>query len=96
MQMTVNIDDGLLKDAQESSGVQEPSALVERALRVMLEREAARRLANMGGTAPDLKPIPRRHFASHEEAAAALEELRKRIGWASVDEILELRDEGRR
>ncbi len=31
-----------------------------------------------------------------ERAVAALRALRRRIGWASVDEILALRDEGRR
>ena len=40
------------------------------------------------------------HDAANREdrgrAVAALRALRRRIGWASVDEILALRDEGRR
>jgi hypothetical protein len=30
------------------------------ALKALIERESARRLARLGGTEPDLKPIPRR------------------------------------
>ncbi len=97
MQTRLNIDDDLLKKAQESTGVRELSALVERALRVMLERDAARRLADMGGTAPDMQPIPRRRFRTPEEAVAAGRALRAQIGAnLTVEEILAFRNEGRR
>ena len=36
------------------------SALVREALKALIEREAARRFAPLGGTEPDLKAIPRR------------------------------------
>jgi hypothetical protein len=29
-------------------------------LKALIERESARRLARLGGTEPDLKPVPRR------------------------------------
>ena len=60
MRTTINIDDELLKEAQEYTGITERTALVNEGLRVLVQREAARRLARLGGTMPDLKPIPRR------------------------------------
>ena len=60
MRTTVTIDDELLADAQFYTGIKEKSALVREALTALVQREAARRLARLGGTEPDLKPIPRR------------------------------------
>ena len=57
---TLSLDDELLADAQEYTGIKEKSALVNAALKALVQREAARRLAAMGGTEPDLKDIPRR------------------------------------
>ncbi|MFZ1921731.1 MAG: type II toxin-antitoxin system VapB family antitoxin [Xanthobacteraceae bacterium] len=59
MRTTLALDDELLAKAQEFTGVKEKSALVREALRALVEREAARRLARMGGTEPELK-LPRR------------------------------------
>ncbi|MGC1780391.1 MAG: type II toxin-antitoxin system VapB family antitoxin [Xanthobacteraceae bacterium] len=59
MRTTLALDDDLLAKAQEFTGVKEKSALVREALRALVEREAARRLARMGGTEPALK-LPRR------------------------------------
>ena len=42
------------------TGICEKSAFVREALKALVEREAARRLARLGGSEPDLKPIPRR------------------------------------
>ena len=50
----------LVARAQEYTGVKEKSALVNQALKALVEREAARRLIRMGGTMPDLKVPPRR------------------------------------
>ena len=52
MRTTVTLDDDLLAKASEYSGVAERSALIHRALRELVEREAGRRLAAMGGTMP--------------------------------------------
>ena len=60
MRTTVNIDDELLLEAQELTGVQERATLIRMALRALVEREAARRLARLGATEPDLDSIPRR------------------------------------
>jgi Arc/MetJ family transcription regulator len=59
---TITLDDDLVSAAQEYTGIQEKSALVRAALKALVEREAARRLARMGGSAPDLKLAPRRRF----------------------------------
>ena len=60
MRTTLTLDDGLLADAQEFTGIKEKSALVNAALKAIVEREAARRLARLGGSQPHLKSIPRR------------------------------------
>ena len=57
---TLNIDDDLLEKARVLSGVQEKTALVREGLKALIERESARRLARLGGSEPELEPIPRR------------------------------------
>jgi Arc/MetJ family transcription regulator len=60
MRTTLNIDDQLLEEAQRITGVSEKVALVREGLRALIERESARRLARLGGSEPQLKPISRR------------------------------------
>lgn len=60
MRTTIALDDELLAEAEEYTGIREKSALIRAALRALVEREAARRLARLGGSEPDLVPIPRR------------------------------------
>ena len=60
MRTTVSLDDHLLERASALTGVKEKSALVNAALKALVERESARRLARLGGSAPDLKAPPRR------------------------------------
>ena len=60
MRTTVNIDDDLFEDAKWLTGIEGKTALVREALRALVERESARRLAKLGGTQPQLKPVPRR------------------------------------
>ena len=62
MRTTITLDDELVAAAQEYTGIKEKSALVRAALKALVEREAARRLARMGGTEPDLRLAPRRRF----------------------------------
>ena len=57
---TWNIDDLLLNEAQRITGMTEKTALVREGLRALIERESARRLARLGGSEPQLKPISRR------------------------------------
>ena len=60
MRTTVALDDDLVAKARAYTGLKETSALLRVALTALVEREAARRLARLGGSEPDLKPIPRR------------------------------------
>jgi Arc/MetJ family transcription regulator len=60
MRTTVSLDDDLLTDAQQLTGLDERTALLREALKALIERESARRLARLGGSEPDLRPIPRR------------------------------------
>jgi Arc/MetJ family transcription regulator len=62
MRTTIVLDDELVAKAADYTGIQEKSALVREALRRLIEREAARRLARLGGSQPQLKPIPRRRM----------------------------------
>ena len=66
MRTTLNIDDDLLATAARLTGPMERSAMVREALKALIERESARRLARLGGTQPELKAAPRRR----QEAAA--------------------------
>ncbi|WHO39565.1 type II toxin-antitoxin system VapB family antitoxin [Sphingobium sp. AP49] len=63
MRTTLALDDELLAEAQELTGLTEKSALVREALKALIQREAARRLALLGGTEPDLALPPRRRTA---------------------------------
>lgn len=60
MRTTLALDDELLAEAEFYTGIREKSALVREALKALIEREAARRLARLGGSEPDLAAIPRR------------------------------------
>ena len=60
MRTTLALDDELLAKAQAFTGLKEKSALIREALKALIERESARRLARLGGSEPDLTPPPRR------------------------------------
>ena len=60
MRTTVNLDDALLDKATVLTGVTERGVLRREALKALIERESAKRLAMLGGTEPDLKLAPRR------------------------------------
>jgi Arc/MetJ family transcription regulator len=60
MRTTVSLDDELLSDAKKLTGLKERTALLPETLKALIERESARRLARLGGSEPDLRPIPRR------------------------------------
>lgn len=62
MRTTLTIDDELLDEATELTGIEERTALIRQALKALIAREAARRLARMGGSDPDAKAAPRRRF----------------------------------
>jgi Arc/MetJ family transcription regulator len=64
MRTTLALDDELLKKAQACTGLKEKSALVREALRALIERESARRLARLGGSEPNLVAPRRRRSPS--------------------------------
>jgi len=59
MRTTLNIDDQLLKRAGQLTGVHEKAQLVRLGLEALISREAAKRLAHLGGSEPHLKDIRR-------------------------------------
>ena len=61
---TLALDDDLLAKAQALTGLKEKSALVREGLKALLEREAARRLARLGGTENRLRAPRRRRPAA--------------------------------
>lgn len=60
MRTTINLDDELVARAQELTGIKVRTTLIHEGLRLLIQREAARRLALLGGTMPDLEVPPRR------------------------------------
>jgi Arc/MetJ family transcription regulator len=60
MRTTIALDDDLVAQAQAFTGLKERSALIRAALTELIERESARRLANLGGSEPTLQFTPRR------------------------------------
>jgi Arc/MetJ family transcription regulator len=52
---TLVLDDDLVARAQALTGVEEKALLIREALKALIERESARRLARLGGSEPALK-----------------------------------------
>ena len=63
MRTTIALDDDLLKQAEQYTGITEKAALVREALVRLVRNEAARRLAALGGGDPKAKAAPRRRAA---------------------------------
>lgn len=66
MRTTIALDDELVADAQEYTGIQEKSALIREALNALIQREAARRLARLGGSDSSAKAGSRRRSITTE------------------------------
>jgi Arc/MetJ family transcription regulator len=64
MRTTLALDEDLLAAAEYYTVLKEKSALVREELRALIERESARRLAALGGSEPDLKPVVRRQTSA--------------------------------
>jgi hypothetical protein len=60
MRTTLILNDRLLERARELTGIREKTALVHAGLEALIAVEAAKRLAALGGTEPQLRDIPRR------------------------------------
>jgi len=64
MRTTLNLDDKLIEKAYRLTGLKEKSVLVREGLKALVERESAHRLAQLGGSEPELEMIPRRQSES--------------------------------
>jgi Arc/MetJ family transcription regulator len=64
MRTTIDLKDDLVEEARELTGIHEKTALLHAGLQLLVERENARRLSALGGSMPDLQPIPRRRAAT--------------------------------
>lgn len=62
MRTTVVLDDELVAKALKLLEPREfdRTALLREALRALIQRESAHRLARLGGSQPQLRPVPRR------------------------------------
>ena len=60
MRTTLILDENLLAQAQRLTGIKQKTRLLHAGLEALIARESSRRLIALGGTEPDLRPIPRR------------------------------------
>jgi Arc/MetJ family transcription regulator len=60
MRVTVQLDEELVEKARQAVGIHDINALVSEGLKALVAREAARRLAALGGTMPGRRAAPRR------------------------------------
>ena len=64
MRTTLNLNDSLIEKAASLTGVREKTALIHLGLEVLIARESARRLAQLGGSQKRLRPIRRRRSSA--------------------------------
>lgn len=64
MRTTLNLDQALLEEAGVYTGMKEKTALIHEGLRALIQREAAIRLAALGGTDRKAEAAPRRKPAA--------------------------------
>ena len=60
MRTTVTLDDELVDTAIKYTGIKERATLIRMGPEALVQREAARRLARMGGSDPTATAAPRR------------------------------------
>lgn len=60
MRTTLALDDELLEKAQALTGPMDKTALVREALKALIQRESAKRLALLGCSEPQAEYVPRR------------------------------------
>jgi Arc/MetJ family transcription regulator len=60
MKTTLNIDDQILEEAKQLTGVKEKTTLVRMGLQALISKESAKRLIALGGSEKKKTPIPRR------------------------------------
>ena len=70
MRTTLTFDDDIFAKAQELTGITERGALINEALRSLVQREAARRLSLLGGSEAKLQVPPRKRSSATGVAGA--------------------------
>ena len=66
MRTTVTLDNDLLEKAKDLTSIGDNGPLLREALKALIARETALRLAALGGSDPDAKAAPRRRIAAGE------------------------------
>ncbi len=66
MRTSVTLDDDLMARAAEYTGIRERSVLIQTAVEALVQRDAARQLARLGGSQPDFVPGPRKRYFDPE------------------------------
>ena len=69
MRTTLILNDDLIAKARELTGMTEKTALIHAGLEALIARESAKRLAELGGTAPTLGRLVRRGLARRRRIA---------------------------
>ena len=62
MRTTLDLDEHLIEEARQLTGIHEKTALLHAGLEALVSRASAPRLAALGGTEKALTPIPRRRL----------------------------------
>jgi Arc/MetJ family transcription regulator len=60
MRTTLDLDDALMKQALEATGLKTKTEVIELGLRKLVQQAAAQRLVALFGKLPDAKAAPRR------------------------------------
>lgn len=60
MRTTLNLDQKLIEEAMELSGIKEKTEVLMKGLQYLISIEAGKRLAKLGGTMPKIKKIRRK------------------------------------
>lgn len=64
MRATISLDEELLLEAQRLTRIRDRTTPIHEGLKTLIQRESARRLARLGRSEPQLRPIPRRRPAA--------------------------------
>jgi Arc/MetJ family transcription regulator len=67
MRTTLNIDNELLSQASQLTGINEKTALLRESLKALIERESSKRLAQLGCSEPQVGYTARRQSAEDDQ-----------------------------
>lgn len=60
MRTTLNLDEKIFEKAAKLTGIKEKTQLLHEGLKTLIEKESSKRLAALGGSAPNIQDVPRR------------------------------------